>query len=149
MVYERRRVAARKKGLKEPEDIVGGGRMYAQANDPAMAGQRKHCSIAKVSIQSDQDARLQDGPLKEIRIIRATQSYFAGPHDIMAQGPKPHRQRVSEHLVQEQAHVRSGVRGFGELGMEHALLGKAQSSLHIRARQLGKPSENRVPGFSR
>ena len=148
LVFKLVLILASEEGLQQSEDILTGGGMHAQTDDAAVVGEWQHRPIAEVPVQCDQHPALRNSLLENLRIVRTAKADIACLHNLVTERAKLDGRFLAEHLVQEQTHGSSGSGEFGELGVQHALLGESQRRLDVRPRQGGKAAEDGVPRFT-
>jgi hypothetical protein len=68
-----------------------------------------------MAVQCDEDTLLGNGMGQDFCVVSPAQSKLGGPRHVVAFGAEARGQFHSEHLIQEQAHDRSGRRQFPDL----------------------------------
>jgi hypothetical protein len=76
------------------------------------------------------------------------QSDLAGPRYVVAFGTEAGDEFHLEHLVEEQAHDRSGGRQLADLRMHYGLLRETQDGLDVFPFQFGIAGQDRIPGLA-
>jgi len=123
--------------------VAGGMDFYA--DHTGMLTQWYHSPVAKMTVEGDQNAPLGDGLGQNGGVIGPAQSDFFGSDDIVAELTQFVGEFRPEHLVQKQAHEKSGGNEVGDFGTDHAGFGKMQGGLNVGAGEFRVAFEQGIP----